>query len=210
MRNTNSDDFHSRFLLILKPFYSNNFVTFEAPGNFEFEFRNCEGDPDKTFTIPVKKIKELKYFEEIYDCQIDNCDKGVEIALGCNSDYTSTRDTNYCNNRRDTNDCTNRTVKVSIPENCKFLLADFITIIDWIETLQPIDLILLDPPWMNTSVSRSSKYPVLDCFKLFDLPVRQVLSRNGLVMIWVTNNLKYHKFVLEKLFPVWVSDFDWH
>ncbi|KAI9893349.1 MAG: hypothetical protein M1814_006645 [Vezdaea aestivalis] len=72
------------------------------------------------------------------------------------------------------------------------------------------DFILLDPPWPNASVRRSSSYSQCETLyslrgTLLDLPIRKLLSSNGIVAIWLTNSNKVRKSVLEKegLFEKW-------
>ena len=81
---------------------------------------------------------------------------------------------------------------------CDFLVCDFETYKSHLlsnELTEKYDLIVMDPPWMNSS--SKSKYSSLDCYKLLGLPLKNMLDSNGILAIWVTNNPKYHQFVLK-------------
>ncbi|KAI8893201.1 MT-A70-domain-containing protein [Globomyces pollinis-pini] len=91
-----------------------------------------------------------------------------------------------------------------IPSQCRFLISDFKTIPKWLEDQNEMyGLIVMDPPWFNTSAQRGSKYQGLDCYALFQLPIKKILNQDGYLVIWVSNNIKFHRFVLNKLFPAW-------
>jgi len=63
------------------------------------------------------------------------------------------------------------------------------------------DLVVIDPPWPNKSASRSSAYPSLDIYELFQIPLNQICKLgSGLVAIWVTNRPKFRRFVKNKYF----------
>ncbi|KAG0763572.1 hypothetical protein G6F60_007499 [Rhizopus arrhizus] len=76
-----------------------------------------------------------------------------------------------------------------------------------------VDLVVMDPPWPNKSVHRSSKYETQDIYDLFSLPMTSMLKEGSLVAIWVTNKPKFRNFILKKLFPSWqlepVSEWVW-
>ncbi|KAJ3253981.1 Methyltransferase-like protein 4 [Boothiomyces macroporosus] len=84
-----------------------------------------------------------------------------------------------------------------VPPNCRFRLCDFS---HWNIT-EKYDLIVMDPPWINASVNRSNSYSELDHYELFKIPIKKILSNSGTLIIWVTNNSKYHRFILNKLLP---------
>ncbi|GAA5810000.1 hypothetical protein MFLAVUS_003415 [Mucor flavus] len=76
------------------------------------------------------------------------------------------------------------------------------------------DLIVMDPPWPNKSVSRSSHYETQDIYDLYSIPISQMMaSKDCIVAIWVTNKPKFRNFILNKLFPAWglvcVSEWAW-
>lgn len=76
-----------------------------------------------------------------------------------------------------------------------------------------VDLIVIDPPWPNKSVHRSSKYETQDIYDLFSLPISDMIKDDTLVAIWVTNKPKFRTFIIKKLFPSWqlecVSEWVW-
>ncbi|PRP79394.1 methyltransferase-like protein 4-like [Planoprotostelium fungivorum] len=72
------------------------------------------------------------------------------------------------------------------------------------------NIVVMDPPWENKSVDRSKKYKTLPNYSLFSIPVVDLLyggeaTENpcGLFAVWVTNKLKFQRFVTETLFPKW-------
>ena len=98
-------------------------------------------------------------------------------------------------------------VKYLIPR-CEFIVSDYSKFVNYLHEIDstlsvgpsgqntefyPFDLILMDPPWFNSSVN--SNYEQLDCFELLKLPIERVLEQQGFLCIWVTNNTKYQNFV---------------
>ncbi|KAF3938123.1 hypothetical protein ABW19_dt0208651 [Dactylella cylindrospora] len=80
------------------------------------------------------------------------------------------------------------------------------------------NFILFDPPWPNRSAHRakhqnSYRTSTFDPYDLFKLDLPNHVCYNGIVGIWVTNNTKWRKFVLEKLFEAWdlkpVAEWNW-
>ncbi|CZT51863.1 uncharacterized protein RSE6_13073 [Rhynchosporium secalis] len=72
------------------------------------------------------------------------------------------------------------------------------------------DIILLDPPWPNRSARRSKAYGTSSRnFQIRDLlssiPIRDLLSEDGLVAVWITNRESFREMVLGKegLFEGW-------
>lgn len=77
--------------------------------------------------------------------------------------------------------------------------------------LEPLDLVLLDPPWPNKSASRSSSYETMDIYDLFEINLPSILAQTNsltpcLVAVWVTNRPKFRRFVTGRLFPDWHLD----
>lgn len=64
-------------------------------------------------------------------------------------------------------------------------------------------MIVMDPPWQNASVDRMSHYGTMDLYDLFKIPILHLLSKDGVVAVWITNRAKVQKVVVEKLFPAW-------
>lgn len=80
----------------------------------------------------------------------------------------------------------------------------------WVQlwSLRLTDFGPLDPPWPNRSAQRSSQYEVMDIYDLYQIDLSRLLCcafqpRPTLVAVWVTNHVKYRKFVGNKLFPAW-------
>ena len=90
-----------------------------------------------------------------------------------------------------------------LPSPCEFLISSFSRLPQWLSSIDPFDLIVMDPPWANASAQRSQSYDSLDCYELFKIPIKRCLTERGVVAIWVTNNPKYNKFVTKKLIPDW-------
>ncbi|ORX58127.1 MT-A70-domain-containing protein [Hesseltinella vesiculosa] len=90
-----------------------------------------------------------------------------------------------------------------VPRHTKFVMSD----LDNIDLLRSendvFDLIVMDPPWPNKSVHRSTDYETQDIYDLFHLPIKSLIKNQGLVAVWVTNKPKYRRFILDKLFKAW-------
>ena len=64
--------------------------------------------------------------------------------------------------------------------------------------VEGLDLVVIDPPWPNKSASRSSSYPSIDIYDLFQIDLHSILSKYPsakqlkpcLVAVWVTNKPK--------------------
>ncbi|ORZ15132.1 MT-A70-like protein, partial [Absidia repens] len=68
------------------------------------------------------------------------------------------------------------------------------------------DLVVMDPPWPNKSVHRSSHYETQDIYDLYQIPLTSLVHKNSLVAVWITNKPKYRRFVMDKLFKSWHVD----
>ncbi|KAI9471959.1 MAG: MT-A70-domain-containing protein [Benjaminiella poitrasii] len=95
-----------------------------------------------------------------------------------------------------------------IPPNSSFLMGSMNNSLQqltaYINKLGGADIIVMDPPWPNKSAQRSSSYATQDIYSLFSIPIpKMVLSKDCLVVIWVTNKPKFRNFILSKLFPAW-------
>ncbi|KAL2085321.1 hypothetical protein ACEWY4_018641 [Coilia grayii] len=90
-----------------------------------------------------------------------------------------------------------------IPSRSKFLLSDITRIQPLLNCGETFDLIVLDPPWENKSVKRSSRYNFLPSSQLKQLPVDLLSSPECLVVTWVTNRPRHLRFVKEELYPHW-------
>ncbi|KAK9865639.1 hypothetical protein WJX84_007556 [Apatococcus fuscideae] len=95
---------------------------------------------------------------------------------------------------------------VVLPAASRFLLSD-------VGRLQPLlprhpsdafHCIVLDPPWENASVRRGGQYAMLPAAKLLKIPVPSLLHQDGgLVVLWMTNRERLHRFVEDRLLPAW-------
>ena len=104
-----------------------------------------------------------------------------------------------------------------IPQNCTFLLSDiaeFQTLVDYVQDSnnRRYDCVVLDPPWENRSAIRSHKYQWLSERDLLQLPLPQLCNTGCLVVVWVTNKVRFADFVRDELFPSWRVEFigEWH
>ncbi|KAI7849734.1 MT-A70-domain-containing protein [Circinella umbellata] len=94
-----------------------------------------------------------------------------------------------------------------IPPRSEFLMSDLTTgmtdLVSYVEQAGKRDLIVMDPPWPNKSVRRSSKYETQDIYDLFQIPIPELLAPQGIVAVWVTNKPKFRRFIIDKLFKSW-------
>ncbi|XP_058222772.1 methyltransferase-like protein 2 [Rhododendron vialii] len=93
-----------------------------------------------------------------------------------------------------------------IPRKSSFYMSDLGKIHDLIpaESDCGFNLILVDPPWENSSARQKLKYPTLPNRYFLSLPIKQLTHTEGaLVALWVTNREKLRGFVEKELFPSW-------
>ncbi|CEG74880.1 hypothetical protein RMATCC62417_10014 [Rhizopus microsporus] len=98
--------------------------------------------------------------------------------------------------------------KYLIPPRSSFIMGSMTDsslqqLSDYVSSLGGADLIIIDPPWPNKSVHRSSKYETQDIYDLFTIPMKDMINVNSVVAVWVTNKPKFRKFIIHKLFPAW-------
>ena len=105
----------------------------------------------------------------------------------------------------------------AIPNNSTFVLSDigeFQTLIDYVkcDEKKKFDCIVLDPPWENRSAIRSHKYQWLSEYDLLQLPLPELCNNGCLVVVWVTNKVKFADFIREELFSSWNVEIvgEWH
>ncbi|KAI7906800.1 MT-A70-domain-containing protein [Cokeromyces recurvatus] len=105
-----------------------------------------------------------------------------------------------------------------IPPNSSFLMGSMNNSLHqltaYIDKLGGADIIVMDPPWPNKSVQRSSTYATQDIYDLFSIPIpKMMLSKDCIVAVWVTNKPKFRNFIIHKLFPAWqlecISEWIW-
>ena len=97
---------------------------------------------------------------------------------------------------------------VLIPGNSHFLMSDMNCLDPLLKNYKnALQCMVIDPPWENRSVQRSSSsssYQMLPNKTLLSLPVRALASKSGcLVALWVTNREKLRKFIEEELLEAW-------
>jgi len=108
-------------------------------------------------------------------------------------------------------------VHFAIPQNCAFMLSDiaeFQTLVDYIQCSKSgkYDCIVLDPPWENRSAIRSHKYHWLSEYDILKIPLPELCNSGCLVVVWVTNKVRFADFVKDVLFPSWGVEIvgEWH
>ncbi|XP_060056764.1 N(6)-adenine-specific methyltransferase METTL4 isoform X2 [Erinaceus europaeus] len=102
--------------------------------------------------------------------------------------------------------------KYLLPPKSAFLLSDVSCIHPLLACGKTYDVIVIDPPWQNKSVKRSSRYNYLSPLQIKQLPVPKLAAPNCLVITWVTNKQKNLRFVKEELYPSWSVEIlaEWH
>jgi hypothetical protein len=83
-----------------------------------------------------------------------------------------------------------------VPEDSAFMWCDITCFSRLSCALPAFDAIVVDPPWENKSVGRSSRYNTLPACRLLSLPVPRLCHANTCVFIWVTNRIKHLDFVM--------------
>ncbi|KAI8337198.1 MT-A70-domain-containing protein [Chlamydoabsidia padenii] len=103
-----------------------------------------------------------------------------------------------------------------IPPQSDFFMGDLENINDLVMTdnkTNGYDLIVMDPPWPNKSVHRSSHYETQDIYDLYQIPLPSLVHDGSLIAVWITNKPKYRRFVMNKLFKSWhvtcVAEWTW-
>ncbi|KAL7600277.1 hypothetical protein Lser_V15G21897 [Lactuca serriola] len=93
-----------------------------------------------------------------------------------------------------------------IPKQSSFYMSD----LKQIHGLIPVkrdcgyNLIVVDPPWENSSAYQKLKYPTLPNRYFLSLPIEKLAHKDGaLVALWVTNKEKLRVFIEKDLFPKW-------
>ncbi|KAM7316302.1 hypothetical protein ACRRTK_024984 [Alexandromys fortis] len=93
--------------------------------------------------------------------------------------------------------------KYLLPPNSSFLLSDISCMQPLLNCSKTFDVIVIDPPWQNKSVKRSSRYNCLSPQQIKHMPVPKLAAADCLVVTWVTNRQKHLRFVKEELYPSW-------
>ncbi|KFQ46767.1 Methyltransferase-like 4, partial [Nestor notabilis] len=93
--------------------------------------------------------------------------------------------------------------KYLVPPKSSFLLSDISCLQPLLNYKKKYDVIVIDPPWENKSVKRSSRYSYLSSWQIKQIPVPALAAPNCLVVTWVTNRQKHLHFVKDELYPHW-------
>ncbi|KAJ9567183.1 hypothetical protein OSB04_003149 [Centaurea solstitialis] len=96
--------------------------------------------------------------------------------------------------------------KYIIPRKSSFYMSDMKKIHGLIPGNRDcgFNIIVVDPPWENSSASQKLKYPTLPNRYFLSLPIKRLAHADGaLVALWVTNKEKLRVFVEKDLFPKW-------
>lgn len=86
-----------------------------------------------------------------------------------------------------------------IPPQSSFILGDVRLSRHLVSRGLVFDLIVLDPPWNNKSVKRKSEYGTFDDSALFELRLQELLQNDGLIVVWITNNIHIRSNVTDFL-----------
>lgn len=96
--------------------------------------------------------------------------------------------------------------KYIIPKRSSFYMSDLKQIHGLIPVTRDcgFNLIVVDPPWENSSAYQKLKYPTLPNRYFLSLPIKNLAHKNGaLIALWVTNKEKLRVFIEKDLFPKW-------
>ncbi|NXD64391.1 METL4 protein, partial [Eolophus roseicapillus] len=93
--------------------------------------------------------------------------------------------------------------KYLVPPKSSFLLSDISCLQPLLNYKKKYGVIVIDPPWENKSVKRSSRYSYLSSCQIKQIPVPALAAPNCLVVTWVTNRQKHLHFVKDELYPHW-------
>jgi len=75
-----------------------------------------------------------------------------------------------------------------IPNDSRFILGDVEK--THFDNAEKFDIVYLDPPWKNKSVSRGKKYSTNSMKLLESLRLECITASDGVVAIWITNNTR--------------------
>ncbi|XP_051149687.1 methyltransferase-like protein 2 isoform X2 [Andrographis paniculata] len=103
-----------------------------------------------------------------------------------------------------------------LPKESCFYMSDLRQIHNLIpaESDNGFNLIVIDPPWENSSAHQKQIYQTLPNRYFLSLPIKQLTHTDGaLIVLWVTNREKLRSFVENELFPKWgverIATFYW-
>ncbi|XP_060524520.1 N(6)-adenine-specific methyltransferase METTL4 isoform X2 [Cylas formicarius] len=93
------------------------------------------------------------------------------------------------------------------PRNSIFFVKNVESISLYLEG-KTFDLILLDPPWYNKYIRRKRKksphaYNMMANEELKNIPLENMLTDNGLIVVWCTNSPKHITYLKDIVFKKW-------
>ncbi|KAG5513856.1 hypothetical protein PMAC_000478 [Pneumocystis sp. 'macacae'] len=174
----------------------------------------------KRNTLTNEEIKTLEILEsDIFLNSLYSYDilKSVKL-LGGKLNELELKNDNYnwidIYNRIVTNsDIFSKSINISnnifhIPPKSSFILGNveinIDSLVDFTHKKGAFDIIILDPPWKNKSLSRKGGYFSLKSnYLLMKIPIQKLLTKKGVIGIWVTNKKSIHHFVENKLLKKW-------
>lgn len=96
-----------------------------------------------------------------------------------------------------------------IPPNCRFFNKNVLNAQLFLPLDNQFDFIVMDPPWWNkyirriNSVKQENGYKMLDNEDIMSLPIDQLLSEEGLVVIWCTNSPSHRAAIETEMLVKW-------
>lgn len=93
------------------------------------------------------------------------------------------------------------------PKGCKFYCSHISNISKHLED-KKFDLILLDPPWWNKYIRRkklktNDSYSMMYNDELKMLPIENLITKNGIVVVWCTNSISHLNYMKREIFKKW-------
>lgn len=89
-----------------------------------------------------------------------------------------------------------------LPPKSEYKVLDMGQFVDSVAN-RTFDLIIMDPPWENKHVKRSrDSYNMVTNESIKQLPVNQLLDKNGYLVVWVTNSSR-HLLAVEEWLDHW-------
>ncbi|KAL8466611.1 hypothetical protein ACS0TY_035601 [Phlomoides rotata] len=179
--------------------------------------RNLRDDGEKNNSESISRECELDLVElgsvwqaPFYEIVLNSHDEVTEVGnAGVESDYqrvVPVFDNLVANEGADEIESELLDHKYILPKKSCFYMSDLRQIHNLIpvESDRGFNLIMIDPPWENSSAHQKQKYQTMPNRHFLSLPVKQITHTCGaLVALWVTNREKLRKFVEIELFPKW-------
>ncbi|KZV23234.1 methyltransferase-like protein 2 [Dorcoceras hygrometricum] len=145
--------------------------------------------------VNLGRLWQKQFYEIILKC-VESCDKSILPLF----------DNIVSNEGSDDVEAEIFGCKFILPKKSCFFMSD----IGQIRNLVPAEadcgfnLIVIDPPWENSSAHQKLKYKTLPNRYFLSIPIKKLTHKVGaLVALWVTNREKLRTFVENELFPKW-------